>query len=52
MMLPICSMTYASISKEKLFDEFNGYDEKCKFFTRSKDAMKFISEVYNDTPII
>lgn len=38
--------------KEKLFDEFNGYDEKCKFFTRSKDAMKFISEVYNDTPII
>ena len=38
--------------KEKLFDGLNSYGEKCKVFIHSKDAMKFISEVYNDTPII
>lgn len=38
--------------REMLFGELNAYGEKCKVFTHSKDAMKFIAEVYNDTPII
>lgn len=32
--------------KNKLFDELNGYGEKCKTFTHSKEAMKFIEENY------
>ena len=32
--------------KEELFDELNSYGEKCKIFTHSKDAMKFIEKNY------
>lgn len=32
--------------KSELFDELSEYDEKCKIFTHSKDALKFIEEKY------
>ena len=32
--------------KNNLFDELSSYGEKCKIFTHSKDAMKFIEEKY------
>ena len=32
--------------KNELIDELSGYGEKCKIFTHSKDAMKFIEEKY------
>lgn len=34
--------------KNKLFDELSNYGEKCKIFTHSKDAMKFIEEKYHN----
>lgn len=32
--------------KEKLFEELNQYGEKCKIFSHSDDAMKFIEDNY------